>query len=356
MLKNQQAANPITNSRTIKVLSLDGGGVRGIITSRLLELFCAQAGIPGNQIFNYFDIIAGTSIGGIQALGYAKGLTPTYVKNLLINNASTIFNCTYPIPGGGQASYGTWTGYLTGVYSSLYSQTPLANLINSNFGTDTINSYQTHVLVPAFQRSNVSSTTNVPIYFSNIPSSIVPYLSGQTELSTNVALATSAAPVYFPPAVFNGNTYVDGGIFLNNASAMALSAQRAVNPIANRFCILSIGTGLGSIGYIPNEPSAKGTPALQGAIDNLNTIKMVMDVSMAIPPEGVSVEQQIIASYTVGNFYYLRMQYPIDLSQEPDSSLDNSDPAFIQYMQDSATQYFNNNIDAITNFIGHFFA
>ena len=334
----------------INVLSLDGGGVRGIITSRLLELFCALAGIPADKIYQYFNIISGTSIGGIQALGYAKGLTPTYVKGLLIDNAATIFNCTYPIPGGGQASYGTWTGYLYGIYSSLYSQTPLANLINSNFGTDTINNYQTNVLVPAFQRSNANGTTNVPIYFSNIPSSIVPYFSGQTELSANVALATSAAPVYFPPAVFNGCTYVDGGIFLNNPAALALAAQKAVQPAINKFCVLSIGTGLGSIGYIPGEPT------LRGPIDNLNTIKMVMDVSTAIPPEGVAVEQNILSKYALENLYYLRMQYQIDLSQEPDSSLDNSDPAFIQYMQDSATQYFSDNIESITNFIGHMFS
>jgi len=335
---------------TIRVLSLDGGGVRGVITSTLLNLFCNLAGIPGNQIYKYFDIIAGTSIGGIQALAYAKGLTPSYVQNMLITNAASIFNCTYPIPGGGQASYGTWTGYLSGIYSSLYSQPPLANLINSTFGEDTINDYQTNVLVPAFQRSNIIKTTNVPVYFSNVSSTIVPYLSGQTELSANVALATSAAPVYFPPAVFNGCTYVDGGVFLNNPSALALSIQRAIRPTINRFCILSVGTGLGSIGYIPGETR------LKGITDNLNTIKMVMDVSMAIPPEGVSVEQQIIANYTVGNFYYCRMQYPIDLSQEPDSSLDNSDPAFIQYMQDSATSYFNNNLNNISNFIGHLLA
>ena len=337
---------------TIRVLSLDGGGVRGIITSTLLDLFCNQAGIPTNQIYKYFDIICGTSIGGIQALAYAKGLTPSYVKDMLINNASSIFNCTYPIPGGGQASHGTWAGYLSGIYSSLYSQTPLANLINDTFESDTISSYQTNVLVPSFQRLNSNGITNLPVYFSNISSSIVPYLSGQTELSANVALATSAAPVYFPPAIFNGCTYVDGGIFLNNASAMALSVQRAVRPTANRFCVLSIGTGLGSIGYIPNDHvTTKKT--LKGPIDNLNTIKMVMDVSMSIPPEGVSLEQQIIADYTVGNSYYCRMQYPIDLNQEPDSSLDNSSSEFIQYMQDSAAIYFNNDINNISNFIWH---
>jgi hypothetical protein len=319
----------------INVLSLDGGGVRGIITSRLLELFCTLAGIPADKIYQYFNIISGTSIGGIQALGYAKGLTPSYVKQLLINNASTIFNCTYPIPGGGQASYGTWTGYLTGVYSSLYSQPPL----------------KTNVLVPAFKRFDSNGkTVNVPIYFSNISSSIVPYFSGQAELAANVALATSAAPVYFLPAVFNGESYVDGGIFLNNPAALALSAQKAIQPAINKFCVLSIGTGLGSIGYIPGEPT------LKGAIDNLNTIKMVLDVSMAIPPEGVAVEQKILSNYALENLYYLRLQYPIDLSQEPDSSLDNSDSEFIQYMQDSATQYFNDNIESITNFIGHLFS
>lgn len=342
------------DSNTIRILSLDGGGVRGVITATLLSLFCSQAGIPPNQIYKYFDIICGTSIGGIQALGYAKGLTPTYVKDMLINNASSIFNCTYPIPGGGQASYGTWTGYLSGIYGSLYSQTPLANLINDAFGLDKISDYQTNVLIPAFQRSNSNGITNVPVYFSNVSSLIVPYLSGQNELSANVALATSAAPVYFPPAIFNGYAYVDGGIFLNNPSAMALSVQRAVRPIVNRFCVLSIGTGLGSIGYIPSVPTSKKT--LLGPIDNLKTIKMVMDASMSIPPEGVSAEQQIIANYTVGNFYYCRMQYPIDLDQEPDSSLDNSSPEFIEYMQDSAAIYFNNDINNITNFIGHLLA
>lgn len=341
--------------KSINVLSIDGGGIRGIIPAVLLNLFCNLAGIPTNEIYKYFDIITGNSIGGIQALAYAKGLSPIYVKNILINNASTIFNCTYPIPGGGQAGYGTWAGYLSGIYSSLYSQTPLSNLINDIFQTDTISSYQTNVLIPSFQLSNQNGKTNRPVYFSNISNNIVPYLSGQNELSANVALATSAAPVYFPPAVFNGCTYVDGGVFLNNPSAMALSVQRAVEPTSNRFCVLSLGTGLGSIGNIPNTP-AISKKTLKGPIDNLNTIKMVLDTSMAIPPEGVSLEQKIISDYTLSNYYYCRMQYQIDLDQEPDSSLDNPDPDFIQYMEDSATAYFNNNIDDISKFIGHLLA
>ena len=342
---------------TIKVLSLDGGGVRGIITARLLEMFCEKAGLEPQELYKYFDIIAGTSIGGIQALGYAQGFTPTYVKNLLIDNASTIFNCNAPI--GGQASYGTWAAYLTGVYDSLYPQGPLKDLINTNFPTALMSDCKTNVLVPAFQTqttdpaSGLTLKTNVPVYFSNVSSALVPYLSGGSELVQNVALATSAAPVYFPKAVFGGATYVDGGVFLNNPSALALSIQKAVSPATNRFCVLSLGTGLGSIGYIPSEPSVK---APQGASDNLNTIKMVLDVSMSIPPEGVSVEQNILSTYALENLYYLRLQYPIDLTLWPDASLDNSSEDFISYMQESATQYFNDNVSAITTFIGHFLA
>jgi hypothetical protein len=80
---------------------------------------------------------------------------------------------------------------------------------------------------------------------------------------------------------------------------------------------------------------------------------MVMDVSMAIPPEGVSKELDIISNYTIENLYYYRMQYQIPAAQNPDSSLDNASASFIQYMQDSATQYFNADIQNISNFIGH---
>jgi predicted acylesterase/phospholipase RssA len=337
----------MADSRTIRVLSLDGGGIRGIISATFLELFCIQAGIPPDQLWKSFDIITGTSIGGIQALGYAKGFTPTYIKQLLITNGPLIFNTGIP-PFDGQASYGTWTAYITGLYNSLYSNTALINLIQTAFGTDTLQNMRTNVIIPSFKRLDASGNkVNVPVYFSNVSNSIVPVLTGQNELAANVALATSAAPVYFPAAGFGGSTYVDGGLFLNNPSAFALSVMKAVKPTANRFCVLSVGTGLGNMGFIPNDPG------LKGPIDNLNTIKMVMDVSMAIPPEGVSKELDIVSNYTIENLYYYRMQYQIPAAQNPDSSLDNASASFMQYMQDSATQYFNSDIQNISNFIGH---
>lgn len=338
---------------TIRVLSLDGGGIRGVITSTFLELFCNLAGIPGNQLYKYFDIITGTSIGGIQALGYAYGIPPSQLKQILINNGSTIFNCTYPIPGGGQAGYGTWAGYLSGLYSSLYSNIPLQSVIFDTIGDIKLSDLKTKVLIPSFQTLDSNGNpSNIPIYFSNISNTIVPILKGQDFLAIDVAMSTSAAPLYFPPYSFGGATYIDGGVFLNNPVSFALNVMKAVKPIANRFCVLSIGTGLGSIGYIPSDQMKFQEKSIK-SFNNLKVIKSVLDISMNIPPEGVSKELEILSKYTLSNLYYERGQYIIPIEQEPDSSLDNASPEFIAYMQQSATDYFNNNLNNISNFIGH---
>jgi len=81
-------------TKTIRILEIDGGGIRGIFSAQFMKLFCAQAGIV--NIWQAFDIIVGTSIGGISALGYAKGLTPDDILELLISKGPDIF--TYKVP------------------------------------------------------------------------------------------------------------------------------------------------------------------------------------------------------------------------------------------------------------------
>ena len=55
--------------QVIRLLSWDGGGIRGLFSATFLEKFCNDAGINGNELWKYFDIICGTSIGGIQEEG-----------------------------------------------------------------------------------------------------------------------------------------------------------------------------------------------------------------------------------------------------------------------------------------------
>ena len=65
---------------TVRVLSLDGGGIRGYLSLKWLQRFISQWGVNGNELWKYFDVICGTSIGGIAALSYAYGKSPDELK------------------------------------------------------------------------------------------------------------------------------------------------------------------------------------------------------------------------------------------------------------------------------------
>jgi len=103
--------------QVIRILSLDGGGIRGLFSATFLEKFCNDARIQGNELWKYFDIICGTSIGGIQGLAYSLGLSPTDVINLLTTNADSIFtiragvNPLQPLGPAGAATLGTVLAY-----------------------------------------------------------------------------------------------------------------------------------------------------------------------------------------------------------------------------------------------------
>ena len=71
--------------KNYRVLSFDGGGMKGLFSAYFMKQFCQDAGIPGNKIYEHFDIITGTSIGGIQALGYAIGLSPDDMINFFLD-------------------------------------------------------------------------------------------------------------------------------------------------------------------------------------------------------------------------------------------------------------------------------
>jgi patatin-like phospholipase/acyl hydrolase len=53
------------SSKVYRILSFDGGGMKGLFSAYFMKQFCQDAAIPGNKIYEYFDIIAGSSIGGI---------------------------------------------------------------------------------------------------------------------------------------------------------------------------------------------------------------------------------------------------------------------------------------------------
>jgi len=215
---------------TYRILALDGGGIRGLYTAVLLNRLEAQ--VPG--FTGRVNLLAGTSTGGILALGLAKGMSPQALIDLYQDNGGAIFSRTL------------WheirdLGDLAG---AKYDNKNLVRIIQSAFGSGTLNDLlPRHVLIPSFDLDNLAAAPAPrmwkPKFFHNFKGSD----SDGAEKIADVALRTSAAPTYFP--VHQG--YVDGGVVANNPSmaalAQAIDASTGGQQLGD-LRLFSIGTGI----------------------------------------------------------------------------------------------------------------
>ncbi len=213
---------------TYRILSLDGGGIRGVIEATLLgrlELWC-----PG--FLKRADLIAGTSTGGILAIGLAAGMTPAELRDLYVEHAVEIF-----------------ADARVNVAKPRYDNKNLLKLLRGRIGDRTLGGLRHRVLISSFDLDNQdrfagiappgSRRTWKAKFFHNYPNDD----SDGSELAVDVALRTSAAPTYFP--IVDG--FVDGGVIANNpamcALAQALDAKRGAGRALGDVRILSLGTG-----------------------------------------------------------------------------------------------------------------
>jgi patatin-like phospholipase/acyl hydrolase len=211
-----------------RILTFDGGGVRGVYTATLLQRLSAEIG----DLLNRVDLLAGTSTGGIIALGLAYGRHPDELVSLYRDNAGKIFD----------ASWLHELADLHGLSGAEYDNTNLANILKGIFGSAHLSQLSKKVLVPSFELDNQDPQAGKrkwkPKFFHNYPG---PDSDGN-ELVVDVALRTSAAPVYFPTY----QVYVDGGVVANDPAMAALAQAIDKDTGAQRLedlRIFSIGTG-----------------------------------------------------------------------------------------------------------------
>jgi patatin-like phospholipase/acyl hydrolase len=222
-----------------RILSLDGGGLRGLITARMLQRLNDDPKIKG--WLNDVDLLAGTSTGGILALGLAAGKTPQDICDLYINAGPRIFDDSI------------WDDIrdLGKTIGADYSNKVLKKELRNIFGGLKLGDLKKKVTIPTFDLDNEATDdtkrTWKPKIFHNYPGSD----SDAGSLAADVALYTSAAPTYFPVA----DGYIDGGVFANNPSlvaiAQAISQSNAKSERAqiDEIVLLSVGTGV-SLSYI----------------------------------------------------------------------------------------------------------
>jgi patatin-like phospholipase/acyl hydrolase len=212
-----------------RVLSLDGGGIRGLFTAVLIQRI--QAEHPG--FLEGIDLHVGTSTGGIIALGLAKGMAPAELVELYRDRGPHVFDDSI------------WDNIvdLGKLMGADYSNKRLKAELKKRFGTTTLAKLPRRVLIPAFDLDNEAKPPKVrtmaPKFFHNFPGSD----SDGKESCVDVGLATSAAPTYFPS--YDG--YVDGGVVANNPSmaaiAQVLDPRAGTDRDLKDIVLLSLGTG-----------------------------------------------------------------------------------------------------------------
>lgn len=383
---------------TLRILSLDGGGMRGYLSAIFLKLFVQQWGVNANELYKHFDIITGSSIGGITALAYASGKSPTDILPFFTEDGPWIFTTSTSTPSSRPSTLTKINTIVGGPLSNptFYPSTTngigtkrLKSKLDNVFGTKTMQDMQTNVLITSFEKNatetDFTQDTNTPIYFSN--SNIVPVLIGQNNLAVDVAMATSAAPLYFPSWQIGEDKYIDGGVVQNNPASLGFAIAKSLKPTANRYCVLSIGTGLGDVGFASTQSNIVKQRALKEAaelrsnpkafaeewqlssreVKNLeqvaNNLKILEGAYLIMyligamgggAQEIVAKELEIESKYTLDNLYYYRMQYYLDPTK--DTELDNSTSSILAYYEESATNYFNNDIANISSFISRLIA
>ena len=217
---------PWESDLPFRILSMDGGGIRGIFPAAILA-YLEQEHLHGKSIGNYFDLVAGTSTGGILALGLGAGLTASEMLQMYLEEGHRVF------PTGGRGP----VGRIKRLVSAPYDRRHLDELLSQRLGDKTLRESKYRLLIPSTEGRNGE------VYVFKTPHHPGYTLDGDERMSA-VAAATSAAPTYFTPFEQGGYTYLDGGIWANNPTMIAL--VEALSRFTTRredIRILSIGCG-----------------------------------------------------------------------------------------------------------------
>jgi uncharacterized protein len=218
---------------TKRILAIDGGGIRGVIPAKVLMAIEAKT---GKRIAELFDLIAGTSTGGILAAGLCvpapDKTRPKYAANDLLQ--------LYKVHGHEIFSSSLPRRVISLFFGAQYPSGPLETQLLNYLGDSHLADAFTGLLITSFEMHAGEAW-----FFSRETARERPE---RNYLLRDVARATSAAPTYFPPFQFAGSNgevpvLVDGGVFANNPAICAWVDEHEDIKGTSDVLILSLGTG-----------------------------------------------------------------------------------------------------------------
>ena len=201
---------------TRRVLSIDGGGLKGVMPAAFLA---EVERATGERVVDHFDLVVGTSTGGIIALGIGLGLPCSQILDFYREKGPAVFGQS----GGPMRSKvgGLWR-WARRLVGNKHPAGPLRASLTEVFEDRRLGESETRLVIPAWH-----SKRRCPYLFKTAHNAR--FEVDHRERVVDVALATAAAPTYLPAhRLRDGLELVDGGIWANNPATVAAVEATAV--------------------------------------------------------------------------------------------------------------------------------
>ncbi len=231
-LRTKRRRQPWPKNKTFKILSLDGGGIRGVYTAELLRR-CDETFGRGEPLTRYFDMIAGTSTGGIIALGLGLGFSTADISAFYRDDGRRIFP---PMPG---CRLGRMRQKLEWAFGPKLAHEELEKALKNRFEDHLLGESAARIVIPAFMVPKTEITVFKTDHHED-------FRNDYQTLMWKVARSTSAAPTYLKGHEHeeSGRIFIDGGVWANNPVMVALvDALSAYDLTPGQIEVFSIGTG-----------------------------------------------------------------------------------------------------------------
>lgn len=347
-MKNRSAQEtgrqePVRSGKNYLILACDGGGMRGYLSSLLLQKLNQDLQIFGDNN-QKIDLYAGTSTGGLIALGLAQGKTIDSVVSLYQKSGAQIFSslaiqphCLLSTADRLQASSYDVKALWQVLFDDIGAPSLLTVLESFIPGNPLLSSFANKVMVATFQLglSNSSSPNWSPLVIDNFEGS-----AGAKTHLYDAALSTSAAPIYFPPYQHPQFGWCsDGGLFANNPATLAVGRAIAAGIPLSEIVVLSIGTGESPAALPVNEKN-RLCFGLRYWADFEPTAPTPPFPLLNAILDGVSASNDALCGQLLGagtaNSRYMRVNPTLPKSV----ALDDYSPATMQMFRDTATAYY----------------
>jgi len=322
----------LNNNNTFKILSIDGGGINGLFSLYVLDEIEKKYCIPNDKLISdYFDMICGTSTGGIIALGITKNLSIRDIISMYEDNCNSIF------PGHNNNSF---INFFNNIYYSTsqllghkYDNTALKNCLVGLFKDTTMKEAKNLLCVPSFC---LDTGHNVVFKYPHKEDGSLKY---ENLKMYDVGMASSAAPTYFPIYDFEasgiGGHFIDGGIWANNPTCVGMTEAMKYfvgnDKKYNTADILSVGNLCNSFGVLPTN---------KNSFWNLTNMGNLINTFML----GTSNNYSYIANQlcTSLNWHLCRIEQqncPADIQKLIE--MDNSNKEYIKYLKNAGVELGN---------------